>query len=140
MANTVITATYVGRRTTVENRLCYAYKVGDEAALSLYTKPLFPALIGEKWTIEKDEKGSVFLKTAKRIQEPIDRETANEWEAEDVAHLQRDVERKFAAKLKNRETEFAKALTPIKTMCNGLKYHEDRAAFIQRVVSELWRR
>lgn len=140
MTRVAVPMTYVGRRLSTENRLCYAYSVEGEPKLTLWSKPLFPGLIGEKWTIEKDERGSVYPKSAINTKEPVDREKANAWEAEDIRCLQEDVQTKFNKKLAKRATEFEKALLPIRTMLASLKYHEDKAAFIQRVTAELWRR
>lgn len=145
MTEKQVAAVYIGRRMTVKNKLAHFWMFDDEPKPAGYAKQLAPAQIGEAWkfTRNKDEhilvsgehKPIKLTMHVTRGPQPID-----EWIATDAAHEQIAAERRMNAKLAKRKGQFEIALQPLKRLLDSLQYHDERAALINKIVSELWRR
>jgi hypothetical protein len=138
-----VVAVYIGRRITIKNKLAYFWQFDGEDKPRGYKKRLAHAVVGERWEFYADDAGAIRLagdKAPKRLDLIEDIEKIKEWAATDEACHQMEVTRRTDRKLAARRTHFDGAIEPLKEMVAKLRSHEERAAFIQRVQSELWRR
>jgi len=138
-----VAAIYIGRRITVDHKIAFFWQFDGEDKPRGYTKKLTSALIGERWEFQADSNGSLHTgvgKTPKQLDVIGDADKIKEWTATDAANEQWEIGRRMERKLAARKTQFDEALRPLKEMLDKLHNHDDRAAFIQRVQSELWRR
>jgi hypothetical protein len=135
-------AYFVGRRrTTNGNRLGFFWKFDE--GIRGFAKKQAPACIGEQWEFPVDEQGRLIAHrdfTPKLSGDEASPEDIASWNAADVAAYQDDITRKAHDRLARRETDFEKALTPIRRILDGARHHDERGAIIQRVMTELWRR
>jgi hypothetical protein len=138
-----IAAIYIGRRVATNNKLSYFWQFDGEESPRGYTKRPVHSLIGERWEFQQADDGSVWFSgknAPKRMGLIDDIEKIKEWTAMDEANYQMDVTQRQDRKLAARKTHFDAAIRPLKEMADKLRSNEERAAFIQRVQSELWRR
>lgn len=139
----IIRARFVGRRLSTKNRLAFFWKFDD--GIRGYAKRQAPAAIGEQWEFPVDEQGRLITrrdckpKLCEYEDNPPEEDVAS-WNAADVAAYQEDITRKAHDRLARRETDFDKALIPIRRILNGARHHDERAAIINRITAELWRR
>jgi hypothetical protein len=138
-----LVAVYIGRRMTVKNKLAFFWLFDGEDKPRGYKKRLAHSAIGERWQFQADDTGAIRLggdKAPTQLNVIDDVQKINEWTATDEANQQLEIARRVDRKLAARKTHFDEALEPVKAMLKELRTHDDRAAFIQRVTSELWRR
>lgn len=138
-------AIYIGRRMNTKNKLSYFWQFDNETSPGGFRKQLVPAQIGEAWKFTRTKEGNILisgeLRPVKlemhvtRGPQPID-----QWIASDAVHVQLDAEHRMNAKLAKRKGQFEIALQPLKRLLDALQYHDERAALINKIVSELWRR
>lgn len=136
-------AIYIGRRVTVAGKLGYYWLIDGKT--TGYMKQLAPAKIGEGWTITLNADGNVVLggkDTPTQLPEKhgAPRERALEWTALDIAANQVQVNQRVNKKLAARKTEFDIALKPLQFMIDELRHNDERACFVQAVITALWRR
>lgn len=142
MSKTTIAGTYIGRRQLEKGGLGHLWKFGDEQKPRVYKTSIAPAAIGEVWQFTETEAGIITAGTdrPKQCAAFANSESIKEWNALDVAHYQEHKYAQTMKKLAKRQTAFDAVISPLKAMANSLPSHSERAAFIQHVVSELWRR
>jgi hypothetical protein len=139
---TRVDATYIGQRITTKGALAYFWLFHDINKEQGYKKQLVWATIGEAWNFGRAENGAVYRSGEHKpinlgIKHP---ENALRWESEHQSALHYHAERKAAAKLKARQSEFDRALEPIRRLLDAAPSHIERGALIQRLCIELWRR
>lgn len=136
----VASATYIGRRITTKQKLAHFWHVEGEEKSRGYFKQIAPATIGEIWRLSFDEKGAMYVSGTHK---PQNTETfsANreQYVGEDAAAYQLHVELKADKILKNRETDFERALAPLRRLVTAVRTYDDRSALIRRIASELGR-
>jgi hypothetical protein len=112
-------------------------------------KQLVPAQIGERFTFQFTATDSVVTRGEhgpKRIGHGLDfdgrldRKQVDEWIVKDEAAAQMKAEDKARREMKNRATEFERALEPLRRILSASRSHSDRAALISRITTELWRK
>jgi hypothetical protein len=137
-------AVYIGRRITTKNQLAHFWMFLNENKPKGYRRQIAPATIGEQWIFKTNEAGTLFVGGAEkptRTDVTSASKSIDEWSAADQASYQADLVRRFENKLANRKSQFDQAIEPLRRMCSSLNLsHGERAAFIQRVTTELWRR
>jgi hypothetical protein len=137
------TAVYIGRRITTKNQLAHFWIFHNENTSRGYRKQIAPASIGEQWIFKTNEAGTVLIAPTEkptRTDVTSASKSIDEWTAADQASYQLDIVRRFESKLANRKDQFDQAIEPLRRMCSSRKLtHNERAAFIQRVTTELWR-
>lgn len=141
------TAVYIGRRITSKDKLGYFWHFeGDQKPVGYLKRNIALAEIGERWvfafkgqthTAELVHDMSV---RPRKITSTVTPYELKEWVAKDAAHYQHDVDARALRKYKTRETEFDKALAPLVRLVDAVGGHEDRAALIAHITSQLWRR
>lgn len=143
MSNTKKIGTYIGLRETVKHTLAHFWEFEDGKTPG-WKKPLVVgAHPGERYEFTFDADNHVFTKgehKPKFLGKIDDEEKIRKWVAEDRAAYQRDLERRTERKMKERQTDFQKALAPMKLLLATVKSHDDRAALINAITTELWRR
>jgi hypothetical protein len=133
--------TYIGRRQTVKGPLAYFWEFEGENAPKGYRKQIAPALIGEVFLISTEE-GQVYVRGehAPKKVGLAGEGNRSKWGALDASHYQAATEERASKALAKRKDLFERNLEPLRVMANSLPSHSERAAFIARVTSELWRR
>lgn len=135
--------TYVGMRITTANKLSYFWLEEGQEKPKGYRKQIAPAVIGEIWQFTMHPSGGITISgpdKPKQLRLTDSEHQVTQWIAESEACEQHAVGLKTDKILKARKSEFDKAIAPLKRMLDTLSYHNDKAAFIARVTSELWRR
>lgn len=138
-----INAVYIGRRLSSRNMLAHFWMFEGETKSRGYRQQLIPALIGESWTFVEDGERRLLISTSRK---PVKFETDDhqafitQWVAEDIANEQLHIDHRARVRLARRETDFDKALAPMRRILEAARFHDERGAIIQRIVTELWRR
>lgn len=136
-------AVYQGRRLTSEHKLGHFWKKDFQDRAGGYTKQVAPAKIGERWKFSTIASGAVIVSGPHRpvlIGRQIANSETETWEALDAAHAQEFEAEKAARSLARRASLFEQRIEPLKQMMAALPSHNERAYFVQKVVTELWRR
>jgi hypothetical protein len=103
-------------------------------------KQIAPAVIGETWAISRGEKGPFTGgEHGPKRQGMVEKARILEYQALDLAAYQTMQEIKAERVLKNRRSYFDEALAPLHALVSSVRGHDERAAVIQRITSELWR-
>lgn len=135
--------TYVGRRLTSKQRVAHFFQLEDGSKIGFKKMPI-PALIGERISMVQVDDGKWAFsgkEGPKRLDEPrADLDEIAEWTAIDRATAQLQEERKVERKLKARKTHFDEVLEPVKAMVRATRTHSERAALINAITAELWKR
>lgn len=136
-------ATYIGRRLNTKGKLSHFWFLegGSAANAGGYKINLAPSKIGEVWELTVNEAGSVFKAPPPRQHGwHSDAEDIRSWAARDTAHVNEFTFKRVETKLKARESQFKEALRPLRALMYSLNVHDERAAFVNAVCAELWRR
>lgn len=136
----VVNATYVGRRITTDNKLAHFWHVEGEAKPAGYMKQVAPAAVGEIWRLSFNDKDNIYVGGDYKPQNTemfCDPDTRARYVGEDAAAYQRHVDMKADRALKNRETEFERAMEPLRRLIRAVRSYDDRHALIRRITSEL---
>ena len=133
----------MGRRMSTKNKLAFFWKFDD--GIRGYAKRHAPAVIGEQWEFPVDDQGRLIARhdCKPKLCEyayPPPEEDVVAWNAADVAAYQDNITCKAHDRLARRETDFDKALIPMRRILAGARDHNERGAIIQRIITELWRR
>lgn len=140
MTDTVEAWMYIGRRVSDKNKLCQCWLKADGSE-HLYSKPVTQGPpIGGCYEITRVADGGYYIKGAKRPRYVKMTEVdTTKWSAEDRAAQQMDVDRRVVAKMKLQGDVIDTHIEALKNISHKLTNYE-RAAFIQHVVAEFWRR
>ena len=137
-----VTAVYIGRRITTKDKLAYFWDFTGDVNPRGYKKQLAPAVIGESWEFTQNEKGDILINVdncpVQLSHLSIPKDKVAEWEALSQSSCAHDAYRRMKLKLAKRRSQFDGLMQPLREMANTLSGNQERAAFIQRVVAELW--
>lgn len=142
MSSKEVYATYIGRRMTVSGKLAYFWLFDGEDKARGYKKQLIFAQPGEVILFKLADSGEVYVSGKdhgpKRTTKTTEHKTL--YVAEDQANYQMWMEAKADRRMKEEETDFDRALKPLRNLIAQCRFHDDKAALINRITSELWRR
>lgn len=136
-----VQAYYIGRRIN-GNKVVYAWLCDGEEKPRLYAKNVVTyAMVGERFVLTQNADKAILLKgpAAPKSVTGARSPMQKQWVAEDAAAQQRAADIRAEKKLKERRSEFESALEPLRLMVLSVKRHDDKAALIARITSELWR-
>lgn len=136
-----VRATYVGRRSTTNGRLAWFWKIDGREDTAGYAKQIAPAKIGEEWELTFQGESVVVRGEGKPASVGFCKSKTDVtiWTAKEVVALQEHDERLAERKLAARKSQFETVIEPLRLMALSLRTHSERAAFIARVSSELWK-
>lgn len=133
-----VKAVYIGQRISSKNRLAHFWLFGEK--LMGWKKNVAPATVGETWTFEMKDERTITTERPERVGIEATPERVSQWVAEEAAQQQIDANRRADKTLAERRADFDVALEPLKRLLSSVHQYELRAALIQRITTELWRR
>jgi hypothetical protein len=138
----IVKGTYVGRRVTTKKTLAHFWQFDGDTAVKGFKRQLVPAMIGERYQFVLED--GKYVLTGENHPRLVSNEDAEklvlQWVGEDQAAYQYVTDRRAERRLKERKTEFDRAIGPLHELVKAVPNHDDRAALISRITSVLWRR